>query len=262
MTVRRHSRLRRLARAAAPALFLLTGACFATRTDVRVLQGDLNNVRAEMARNDAARAAQLTQLIATLEVLNDSLRAASNRIARFQGDTKQELFAVRQDLVTIQSLTGQTQDRLQRIRAEIEQARAEAAAAPAGDSASGGPGPSQLLQMGRDNLNRRSAGAARTAFQELLTRFPSSDLAADAQFQIAEAYQQEGNTAAADSVYRIVETQYPQAPQAATALYKRALSLIRAGNTRQGRTALEQVVQRFPRSDEAELARNRLKTLR
>jgi tol-pal system protein YbgF len=255
--VRSRAGLRRLVKAAAPVMFLVTGACFATRGDVRVLQGDLNNVRAEMARANAAQAEQIRQVLAELQELADSLGAASTRLARFQGDVRNDMYAVRQDLVTIQSLTGQTQERLQRIRAEIE-ARNQP---PAGDSL-GGPGPSQLLQLGKDNLNRRSAGTARTAFQELLTRFPSSDLAADAQFQIAESFQQEGNTRAADSVYRIVETRYPDAPQAATALYKRGLSLIRAGQTSQGRTALQQVVDRYPRSDEAELARNRLRTLR
>lgn len=253
--------LRRLLRSIAPAAFLAAGACFATRNDVRVLQGDLNNVRAEMARSDAARAAQLRELIAMLTALNDSLRTASTRLARFQGDTKNELYAVRQDLITIQALTGQTQDRLARIRAEIEE-RNQAAAGAAVDSAGAGPGPSQLLQMGKAQLNRGSFATARTAFQELLGKYPASDLAADAQFQVAESFTAEGNSRGADSVYRIVETQYPQAPQAATALYKRALSLVRAGQAREGRAALEQVVQKYPRSDEAELARNRLKTLR
>ncbi len=253
---------RRLVRSLAPVAFLVTGACFATRSDVRVLQGDLNNVRAEIARNDAVQAAALRSLLATLTVLNDSLRSASTRLARFQGDTKNELYAIRQDLITIQSLTGQTQERLNRIRTEMEERNQQAANAVQGDSASAGPGPSQLLQMGKAQLNRGSFGTARTAFQELLSRYPTSDLAADAQFQIAESFHSEGNSKGADSVYRIVETQYPQAPQAATALYKRALSLIRAGQARDGRVALEQVVQKYPRSDEAELARNRLKTLR
>lgn len=250
---------RRLVRCIAPVALLATGACFATRNDVRVLQGDLNNVRAEIARNDAAHAERLRELIATLTVLNDSLRAASARMARFQGDTRNEFYAVRQDLVTIQSLTGQTQERLANIRREIEERNQSQPVAS--DSTAGGPGPNQLLQMGKSQLSRNSYGTARTAFTELLTRFPTSDLAADAQFQIGESFNSEGNSKSADSVYRIVESQYPQAPQAATALYKRGLSHIRAGQTREGRAALEQVVQKYPRSDEAELARSRLKTL-
>jgi tol-pal system protein YbgF len=228
---------------------------------VRVLQGDLNNVRAELARNDAAQAEQLRQLIATLQTLTDSLRATSGRLARFEGDTRNTLFSVRQDLVTIQELTGQTQQRLARMRAELEERNQAAAAGAPADSASG-PGAGQLLQLGKSQLQRGSYGTARTAFQELLTRFPNSDLAPDAQLQIAESFASEGNTRAADSVYRIVDATYPQSQQAATALFKRGISLQRAGQTREARAAFEAVVQRFPRSDEAELARSRLRTLR
>lgn len=252
--------VRRTLRSLAPVAVLATGACFATRGDVRVLQGDLNNVRAEMVRNDAARAAALREIATALGTLSDSLRVAGARLARFEGDTKNTLYSVRQDLVTIQALTGQTQERLNRIRSEMEQ-RSQPVA-PVTDSSGGVAGPSQLLELGKSQLRRGSYGTARTAFTELLARFPTSDLAADAQFQIGESFQSEGNSRGADSVYRIVESKYPEAPQAATALYKRALSLLRAGQARDARAALEQVVQKYPRSDEAELARNRLKTLR
>jgi TolA-binding protein len=55
---------------------------------------------------------------------------------------------------------------------------------------------------------------------------------------------------------------YPQSSRAPTALYKNALSMRKAGRTREARQALETLVQNYPRSDEAELAREQLRTLR
>ena len=42
-----------------PAVVLTAGACFATRDDVRTLQGDIATLRAEAARADSAHRAQL-----------------------------------------------------------------------------------------------------------------------------------------------------------------------------------------------------------
>ena len=54
-----------------------------------------------------------------------------------------------------------------------------------------------------------SNAAARQAFQDLLTRYPKTDLAPDAEFYIAETYAAENNTASADSAYARVATKYP-----------------------------------------------------
>jgi TolA-binding protein len=56
-------------------------------------------------------------------------------------------------------------------------------------------------------------------------------------------------------------TKYAQSPRASTALYKRALLLQQRGNVALARTALNDLIRRYPRSDEAQLARERLRTM-
>jgi tol-pal system protein YbgF len=193
-----------------------------------------------------------------------------------------------QQLLQIQELTGQSQRRLQELRSSLEARQQDvapvtpsqtpatpprdsaASAAPAGQNPSpaapagapsGSPGPNQLFQSSLDQLRRGSPASARRGFEELLRLYPTSDVAGEAQFYIGEAFAAEGNTAAADTAYATVVTKFGQSARAPTALYKRALLLQQRGNIALARTALNDLVRRYPRSDEAQLARDRLRTL-
>jgi tol-pal system protein YbgF len=253
----------RLAARLAPVAFLATGACVASRNDVRVLQQDLSVMRVERAQADSARDRQLAQLVASLTHVNDSLVAVSGRMTRFQGDALGNMVKIQEQLIQVQELTGQSQRVIRELRSELEQ-RAQDVAAATGDTtrAQAGPGPTQLYELASGQLRRNSYGAAREGFQQLLTQYPTSDLAPDAQFFVAESFAAESQTASADSAYRLVAEKYPNSPRSATALYKLGLSLARQGNTAGARAALDDVVKRYPRSDEAELARERLRTLK
>ncbi|HUF25739.1 MAG TPA: tetratricopeptide repeat protein [Gemmatimonadaceae bacterium] len=255
----------------APVAFLATGACFATRTDIQVLQNDLAIMRAEAAERDIRQRYRIDSLLDVLATVNDSVRSANSRMARFQGDMREELYSLGQNLLTVQELTGQSQRRLQELRASMDQRSQEMQESmvqpvPGGDtSAAAGqpsPGPNQLLQLGLDQMRRGSQGAARRALDDLLRQYPTADIAPDAMYWIGESYAQERNQAMADSVYAAVVQRYPESARAATALYRRALIQRDRNNMAMTRTMLEEVVRRWPRSDEAELARDLLRTLR
>jgi tol-pal system protein YbgF len=257
-----------------PLLALSCGACFATRNDVRILQTDVLAMRAEAARADSARARQIagvaTQLSTVLAALADSTRSASSRIDRLRGDTRTDLYAIQQQLLQIQELTGQSQRRLQELRGEMEARQQgippvattpiDSAAAAAGAPTQ--PGPNQLYQLAQDQLRRGAYAAARSGFADILRLYPTSDLAPDAQQFIAEAYAAEGNLPAADSAYTEVLTKYPRSPRAPTALYKLGLLLARQGKTTEARAAMDRVTREYPQSDEADLARDWLRTNR
>lgn len=271
-----------LVRRIAPVALMATGACFATQSDVRVLQTDVQTLRNEQARKDSAMLRALEELMVSLRHQNDSLRALSDRLTRTHGDVRGDLFQINQQLLQVQELTGQSQRRLQELRSSLEARQQEAppavpapvtpsaaardsapAAAPAQPSGppAGSPGPNQLFQSSLDQLRRGSPGSARRGFEELLRLYPTSDLAGEAQFYLGESFAAEGNAGAADTAYATVVTKYAQSPRAPTALYKRALLLQQRGNIALARTALNDLVRRYPRSDEAQLARDRLRTM-
>ena len=277
-----------------PVVLLATGACFATREDVQALHTDVQTLRADNARSDSARRASLDRVVASLNIVRDSLGLLSTRVVKMQGDVRGDLYNVGQQLLQIQELTGQSQQRVQELRASLEAKQsdiassaapppmsagvqpttASGATSPSGPPRAGAttpasaagagatPGPNQLFQLSLEQLRRGSPGAARTGLQTLLQQYPTSDLVPDAQFYLGEAYHQEGNAAGADSAYAAVVSGYPTSPRAPTALYKRALGMEEKGNVTGARGLLNDLVQRYPRSDEAALAKERLRTLK
>ena len=273
------SRVRRLV----PLVVLVTtGGCFATRGDVRIVQSDIAALRAELLRSQLAQHEALIQNRQMLERTGDSLSKVSARTVSIQGDLRGELRAIREQILQVQTLLGQSQATLARLRSEIESRSAPPVAPPpAGTVAlatsAGGrptsptvvdsmparaPGPNQLYTDGRDQLTRGSSATARIYFQELLTNYPTSDYAPDAQFWIGESFAKEKNLPAADAAYAAVVSAHPSAAKAPTALYKRAQLMLQQGNSPQAKQLLEQVIARYPRSDESELAAEQLKTLR
>jgi len=251
----------------APLAALVLAGCLASKTDIAMLQTDLQTMRAESARGDSARRAQVDQVLAQLTRANDSVRAISARLAKLQGDVANEHYQMTREIIQLQELSGQSTRRLQELRGALEE-RAPAAAAAAPPSAPGDstrpaatPGPGQLFQSSLDQLRRGSVNVARGGFEELLRAYPTYEDAPEAMVYIAETYAAERNQAAADSVYGLVVQRYPRSPKAATALYKRAQILRSAGQDAAARAALERIVREYPRSDEAALAREQLRTL-
>lgn len=247
--------------------FLLSG-CLASKGDVALLQSELHGMRDANQQADAAQRARIDLLVSMIQRSLDSTRAVSQRLAKLQGDVQNDHYEMGRQILTIQELTGQSQRRMQELRASLEERNQQAAtAAPAvpGDTtrpAPGGPGPAQLFQSSLDQLRRGSTTVARSGFEELVRNYPTSDDAPEAMIYIAATYAAERNQVAADSVYGLVVQKYPSSPKAATALYKRALSLRAAGQTAAARGLLDRIVKEYPRSDEAALAREQLRNPR
>ncbi len=270
---------------ALPVLLIGSTGCFATRGDVRVLQSDINTVRTESQRSAQAQAQALAQTAGILQTVSDSLSRLSTRQLGFEGDARGEFRRVNEQLVQIQELLGQSASIIRGLRAELESASRMggmppmafppgaqppvdpvATGMPPATPPTGGavipnpglPGPNQLYQDGVGHFRLGSYESARIAFGDLLLNYPSSDLAAEAQFWIAESYAAEGRRPAAETAYAAVVSKYPDSPKAPDALYKRALSLLEQDNVAAAKPLLELLVQRYPRSNAADFAKERL----
>ena len=246
-------------------LLASTTACFASKGDVRILQDELRSLRSEIAQTDTVRRAQADTALMLVTRANDSLKLLSTRFSAFQANVSGGLYDMNRQLLQIQELSGQSQRRLQELRASME-ARNEAMSAPPPAGApdttkpAAGPGPAQLFQVAFDQMQRGSFGVARTGFQDLLEKYPNFEEAPMAQLYIGQSFGEEKNVTAADSVYQLVATKYPQSKAAPTALYKYALSLIAQKKNPQARTILGRIVKEYPNSDEASLTRDLLRT--
>jgi tol-pal system protein YbgF len=258
-------------------------ACVATKQDVLLLQADLKSMRAEYAFRDSTRRVQFDSVIRTMVILNDSLRGLKGQVSAFQGNVLGDLFKVRDGLIEIRALTGQSQTRITELRSELEQRNAillatpPAAVPPAGAPNSGTPakpadpagasgtavppppGPNQLYTMALDQLRRGSTSAARAGFTDFLAQYPQHERAGDAQYFIAETLERDQKAIDAEAAYLSVYTRFPQSEKAPTAMFKRAALLRTQNKPDRAREVLDLLVKTYPRSDEADLARERLR---
>ncbi|HEV8599912.1 MAG TPA: tetratricopeptide repeat protein [Gemmatimonadales bacterium] len=244
-------------------------AC-ATKGQVRLLEGELRSLRVETARRDSIRAAALAAIITLEQRIIDSLAAGREALrtldVRLQGD----LTEVQRQLVQVQELTGQSQQRLTQLKAQID-ARAEQVEA-AGmnlptrpDSAPrpvpAAPSADQMYQSARNQQTRGALGTARMGYQELLKTYPSHALVPDALFYIGESFGTEAPDSAV-TYYAQVVTRYKSSPRASTALFRMGKLEEARRNPAAARTYYERLVREYPTSDDADLARERLKALR
>lgn len=268
----------RLSLRMAPVLALVVGTgCFATRSDLLVVQHDLSVTRSELLAADTVRRQQLDRVISTMSTVQDTLRTINQRFTSFQGDVRTDMKEYGEQLIRIQELLGVSQQQLQRLRAELEtRSQMPVAAPPAAPGAvvppagtppapavpgAGTPGPNQLFEIGRDQIQRGSPAAGRQALTDFLQLYPEHDLAPDALFYLAETYAVERNEAAADSTWTQVYTKYPRSERAAEALYRHGLYLENSGRRREAKAVYERVVKEYSSKGAAQLARERLQTL-
>jgi tol-pal system protein YbgF len=235
-----------------------------TKGDVQRVQEDVAIFKAETARRDSVRAAQLTELIRVQQRILDSLTSSRRAIGQLRGDLASDLYNMQQQLVQLQELTGQSQQRLSELRTQLEARGEQLAATTPGDTARPGASAAasadQMYEASLAQLRRGSTSTARLGLREMLRVYPNSERAGDALYFIGQSFAAENPDSAA-TYYEQVVQKYPTSSRAASALYNLGLLAERRKETRRAREMYQRVVQRYPQSDEAALARDRLKAL-
>ncbi len=258
-----------------PTLLLALGlaAGCALKGDVRKVELQVEALRAERARAEAERAAQVDSLRALLVTVQQALAAQQAYLVQMRGDVRTDLVAVQQQLVQVQELTGQSQQRLSELRARIEERAqqpvppVDTTGRPAGGGPPGlpsgnpgGPGPDQMYDLSLQQFRRGSLGTARLGFREFLRLYPTHERAPDALFYLGETWGGESADSAA-AVYQQVVKTYPNSSRAPAALYKLGLLAEQRSDKAAARTYYARVIAGYPRSDEANLARDKLQRL-
>ncbi|HEX7238767.1 MAG TPA: tol-pal system protein YbgF [Longimicrobiaceae bacterium] len=256
--------------AAALLLLPLLGAC-ATKRDVRDLRDEMQSMRA--AQDSALREMQREN-----RQMLDSIAAMEQRT---RGDVANRFLQVDRQLVQIQELTGQGQQRLAEMREQLDLRQRQEAQRQAADSAArtraasdtsssgSGAGPSagdvpaagELFESSLRSLRRGSFQTARAGFQEFLRAYPQHRQAADAQFYVGETHNEAKEVAPALQAYARVVQLYPTSARAPTALYRAGTIESGRGNRTEARALFERITRAYPQSPEAPLAREQVQRL-
>jgi tol-pal system protein YbgF len=239
------------------------GGCV-TKGDVQRVQDDVALFKAETARRDSARAAQLGEVIRIQQRIMDSLTTGRKAVGQLRGDLASDLYNIQQQLVQLQELTGQSQQRLSELRTQLEARGEQIATTSTSDTARPGAASAasadQMYEASLAQLRRGSTSTARLGLREMLRLYPTSERAGDALYFIGQSFAAENPDSAA-AYYGQVVQKYPASSRAGSALYNLGLLAERRKDTKKAKDAYQRVVQKYPQSDEAALARDRLKAL-
>jgi tol-pal system protein YbgF len=123
------------------------------------------------------------------------------------------------------------------------------------------PPPDVLYNNALRDYNAGKNDLASQEFSDYLKFYPSTDLAGNAYFYLAEINYKQGNFQNAVKNYDQVLQNFPTGNKAPAADLKKGLSLIELGQKEDGIAELKHVVQRYPHSNEAMQARERLRKL-
>ncbi|MGQ0703221.1 MAG: tetratricopeptide repeat protein [Gemmatimonadales bacterium] len=246
-------------------LFALSALSCATKGQVRLLQGDVQALRVESARRDSARAAALAAVLTLQQRIMDSLIVTREAVRNLDVRVQADLTDINRQLLQVQELTGQSQQRLTELKAQLD-ARAEQAAvaggagAPSDTTRRTGPTADQLYQNARSNQIRGAMITARAGYQEFLRTYPSDSRAPDAVYYIAQTFGEETPDSAA-VYYNQVVSQDPTSERAPAALYQLGRLAEARRDPATARRHYDRVLREYPRSPVADLARERLREL-
>jgi tol-pal system protein YbgF len=223
-------------------------------------KGDVRNIQSDMMRMQQHQDSVLLEIQRQNRLLLDSIRQTMVLTVDARGTTANQMRQFDQNLTRFGELVGQIMGQLARLEQQVTGLAARpVAAAPGGGS--GGGTAAEYYDTGIQMMAGGSYATARMAFQQLVQEFPQHERAADAQFQIGEAYYREQQWTEAYAALEQVAERWPQAARAPTALFRAGAIAEERREFPRARGYYTRVREAWPRSDEARQAQQRLQRL-
>jgi tol-pal system protein YbgF len=205
----------------------------------------------------------------SLRVVVDTLTVRDSVAFRMLQDTRREIAEQRDILLSSRASSGTTTkevfEQMSRLESKLDETmqRFQQISQRTGNPPpTAGVDPNQLYDQAAQDLTQGRYPMAMQEFREFVQRFPTAELADNAQYGIGECFFAQSKFDSAAVEYARVDSLWPKGDKTPAALYKRALSQEKLGQNDAAKKSFEDLIQRFPLSGEAQLARERLGSAR
>jgi tol-pal system protein YbgF len=232
------------------------------KQDLDAVETKIQDFTNQTTRSNADLAMRVEQLQEQIEALHASLDVTTRQLQSIS----QELAAARSSsagvvLPPVVVADGSQPNPDDASGGSAAAAGAAAAGAAAGSAASGASTPDEVYRTAYEDYMRGNYDLAAQGFREYRKRWPDTELSDNALYWVGECLDAQGETEEALSIFNQVLEEYPASDKAAAAQLKKGLLYLKLGDKGQGVLNLQYVVYEFPGTQEAELARERLRSL-
>jgi tol-pal system protein YbgF len=197
----------------------------------------LGQLQTAILKQNSEGASKVDQFSGQIQSLNDSIDELKARL----GKVSKQLDDLQASQQTVAAQSAQA------VQATQQQQQA--------------PPPDVLYNNGLRDYNAGKPDLATQEFTDYLKFYPSTDLAGNASFYLAEIEFKAGNYAQAAKDYDKVLENFPSGSKVAAAHLKKGYSFAELGQKDAAVAELQALIQRFPRTPEAAQAREKLQEL-
>ncbi len=237
------------------------------------MKGDMRRLQDELTRNSSRQEAQLRELSAAMQALQDTLELQSEMVVDTRGGIARELREIQTQLSQLTALTGQIQRSVVLLNARIQgdggrvttsdrRADPDSLRALVGRGGGGPAAAEETYEAAVVQFNRGQLNTARMAFGSFLADYPDHRLAPSAQFNLADISEQENRLDQAIEAFLRVAELYPTADRVPVALYRIGNIHVLQREFDEAVNYLERVVNTYPDSGAADLSRDLLQEIR
>ena len=235
------------------------------QTQVQALTDQMSRMQQSFDERMGVMRNLIEQSTDSMNKLASGMDAVQKSMQQQRGDTEGRVEQLSGQIQSLHDSLDELKARLNKVSQQLDGLSVSAQNLPQPTAAQPpvqqAPPPDVLYNNALRDYNAGRYDLASQQFVDYLKFYPTTDLAGNAQFYLAEIGYRQGNFEAAVRDYDKVLEQFPGGNKAPASQLKKGYALLELGQRDAGVRELNSLIQRYPRSIEATQARERLRKL-
>ncbi|HUV78576.1 MAG TPA: tol-pal system protein YbgF [Desulfobacterales bacterium] len=232
------------------------------------LESKLSEYGKSLDKDDKDLRSKTASQSAMIDSLREEIRILSGRLEEAEYFLKQKIQAFEKSSEVIDKTTNSNKDRIARLEQYLNFESTASGQKSIADSGKTSEKQVEnqlsedgIYQSAKQAYDQGDFEAAREGFNKLITQYPTSKNADNAQFWIGEIYYHEKWYEKAILEYQKVIEIYPKGNKVQASLLKQGFAFLNLGDKSNARLILSELIKKYPKSNEAKIAQRKLKGL-